>query len=111
MGSIPPLSDMPVTEARIDAAADNLQGLADAAESGDLALAQTLFFGETHNLTHDIDPPLRETDDQLATAFCDNILTLENELPAGMNIGVIQTSAENAADQLQQAKGVLGDLP
>jgi len=110
MREIPPLSDNPVTDARIGAAAANLRLVADAAERGDLAMAQTLFFGKTHNLTHDIDPPLRTADEQLATDLCDSILTLETQLPSGTNLGLIQTSAEDGADQLDQAQGVLGDL-
>lgn len=108
--AIPPLSEAPVTGPRIGAAADNLRLVADAAERGDMVMAQSLFFGETHNLTHDIDPPLRTADEQLATDLCDNILTLETQLPSGENLGLIQTSAEDAADQLDDARDVLGDL-
>lgn len=110
MRELPPLSDVPVTAARIGAAADNLRLVADAAERGDLAMAQTLFFGETHNLTHDIDPPLRTADEPLATNLCDSILTLETQLPSGTNLGLIQASAEAGAEQLDRARDVLNGL-
>jgi hypothetical protein len=108
---IPPLSVVPVTPARIATAEEQLRAVAAAAETGDFRLAQALFFGETHNLTHDIDSHLREKDEELAIAICENVLTLETQLPAGTNLGLIQTSAEDVADQLEQARGVLSESP
>lgn len=105
------LSNTPLSKARIESAADNMALIADAATNGDLVQAQTLFFGETHNLTHDIDTPLRQVDEGLARALCDNVLTLEQEMPRGTpNMDLIATSSQGAAGQLGEAADELGNL-
>jgi hypothetical protein len=98
----------PLTEARILAASEQMRETADRAASGDAAAAGAAFAGDAHNITHDIDGPLRQADAQIAVALCESVLAIEIELGGGQDVAVIAEEAERSADLLEDAGRALG---
>ena len=106
--AIPALTAEPVTEARLLAAIDKMGEAKAAAAAGDQAAANAAFAGDAHTVTHDIDPPLRAEDPQLAQDLCASIVVIEQEFGAGRDLGAVAASAETAAGLLEESGGVLG---
>lgn len=48
--------------------------------AGDRAAADAAFYGETHGFTHNIDPPVRAQDEELAKELCQTVLDVEEAL-------------------------------
>jgi hypothetical protein len=107
-GPIPPLTAEPVTEARLRAAIDKMGDVKAAAEVGDQAAASAAFAGDAHAVTHDIDPPLRGEDPQLAQDLCASIVVIEQEFGSGRDLGAVAAAAETAAGLLEESGRVLG---
>jgi hypothetical protein len=55
-------------------------------EAGDRAAAEAQFFGPVHAFTHNIDPELRELDEDLAKELCEAVVDLETALEPRQNI-------------------------
>jgi len=106
--AIPALTAEPVTEERLLAAIDKMGELKAAAEAGDQAAANAAFAGDAHTVTHDIDPPLRAEDPQLAQDLCASIVVIEQEFGAGRDLGAVAASSETAAGLLEESGRVLG---
>lgn len=104
------ITNEPVTSERIQNAVTRLETVADAAVSGDTASMSTLFFGDAHDVTHDIDGPLRDANLELAKDLCLNILTLEIQLAGRYELDTIETAATRSAELLLEAEQTL-DLP
>jgi hypothetical protein len=83
-------------------AIDETRGAALAAGTGDVSAARGHFFGTAHDLTHDIDPPLRALNAPLATELCKSVLSLENHL-----LGIPETNAANIAAEAQACADLL----
>ena len=79
-----------------------------AAETGDQAAASAAFAGDTHTVTHDIDPPLRAQDPLLAQDLCASIVLIEQEFSGNGNLEAVAVSAEVAAGLLEESGRVLG---
>ena len=107
-GPIPALTAEPVTEERLLAAIDKMGDVKAAAEAGDQAAANAAFAGDTHTITHDIDPPLRAEDPQLAQDLCASIVLIEQEIGAGRDLGAVAASAGVAAGLLEESGRLLG---
>jgi hypothetical protein len=54
-------------------------------EAGDRAAAEAQFFGPVHAFTHNIDPELRERDEDLAKELCEAVVDLETALEPRQN--------------------------
>jgi len=104
---IPALSSDPVTADRLELAIDDLRGTVFAATAGDLDAARSHFFGPAHNLTHDIDPPLRAVNPQLATQLCNTVLALETHLLERTVAPTLASEAQTSADLMTRAAAVL----
>ena len=97
-----------VTAERVQAAAAAMRRIQDAAGAGDEAEARVLFFeGDAHNLTHDIDPPLRSLDVELAKKLCQSMLVLETKILFPGELAVVAQEAETSARLLDEAEQVL----
>ncbi len=105
---IPALSSEPLTADRMQLAIDDLRGTAFAATTGDLDAARGHFFGPAHNLTHDIDPPLRAVNPQLATQLCTTVLALETHLLEQKVAPTLASEAQASADLVTRAATALG---
>jgi hypothetical protein len=74
--------------------------------------AQSLFFSlDAHNLTHDIDAPLRAVDEGLARDLCRRVIVLENQMAGTLDVAVMEREARAIADMLAQARDVLANAP
>lgn len=102
----------PVTSERLAAAVAGLQRLAAAAAAGDRDGAPALFFGtDTHNVTHDIDRPLREADPALGREICRSMVVLEMQLAGGRDLTAVQQEAARTAGLLERAGREMGLAP
>ncbi len=100
----------PLTANRLQAAIGSMRNFAgDAPDVGQLEL-RAEFLGDAHNITHDIDGPLRQADEQLAVDLCHAVLVIERELSLSFNRQVIAENATLAADLLEEAGRALGIL-
>lgn len=102
------ITDQPITSERIEAAVINLRAVAGAASVGNTEPMAGFFFGDAHDLTHDVDGPLRNSDPDLGERLCLSILTLEIQLAGSYELFTIETEASNAADLLEDARDGLG---
>lgn len=110
-GPIGSVTDQRLTPQRISDAATALRQMAEFSESGDVTAARAAFLGDTHNITHDIDGPLRGVDPQTAIDLCRLVLKMESQLgSAAPDSASIAIEATKAADLLEDGGRALGIL-
>jgi hypothetical protein len=101
------ITDDPVTDQRIENAAAKMSSIAVAAVRGDPSVMDGLFSSDAHNVTHDIDGPLRITNTDLAIELCLNVLELEIQLAGQYDLDTIERVAVASADLLERARSAL----
>ena len=79
-----------------------------AATAGNLEAAESAFFGDVHDFTHNVDEPLREVDEALAKQLCQEITEIEEELALDRRPSVIARQATRIRELLQDAAEALG---
>jgi len=99
---------LPLTDERLVAAVAAFHETAEIARSGDVTGATAAFAGEAHNITHDIDGPLRDVDPGLAVKLCESVAEIEQQLATTPDTAVIADEAETGAGLLEEAGRVLG---
>lgn len=99
---------LPLTEERLTAAVATLRQTAEIARAGDVAGASAAFAGDAHNITHDIDGPLRAADPNLAVGLCESVLEIERQFATAADMAVIADESETSAGLLEEAGRVLG---
>lgn len=104
------VTTQPLTADRLQNAITQLREASSLAQAGDQAGAESAFSGDAHNLTHDIDGPLRTADQQLAVDLCTAVVDIERHLGANYDASVMQTQAEATAGYIEQAGRTLGIL-
>ncbi len=78
-----PLAPLGVSDISADGFAAEDAGLAEvismlnAGKTGD---AESAFYGDVHNFTHNADPPIREKDPELAKQLCEQVIVVEEDL-------------------------------
>ncbi len=80
-----------------------------AAAKEDVDGARAAFNGDAHDITHDIDQPLRVSDPELARSLCDAVLILERQLSGTQEPPIIAEQAGIAAGLLTEAAAALED--
>jgi len=105
---VAPLTSDPVTAERLEAAIEGLREISETAAAGDPEALPLFFGGDTHNVTHDIDTPLRQADPDLARRLCLSMVALEEQFADPRDLAVISREAAAAADLLQQAAELPG---
>jgi hypothetical protein len=100
----------PLTAQRLQSAIEQLRQVSSLAESGDKAGMTTLFAGDAHDLTHDIDGPLRNNNEQIAIDLCRAVAEIERNLGVNYDAGIVVSKASEAADYLEQGGRALGIL-
>ena len=108
---LPPLTNQPITQARLSAAIQGMRDICAAAAAGDKDAATRLLGSDAHTVTHDIDPPLRAADASLAKQLCESVVQVEVQIAGKFDAMVIQQQAEASAGYLQQAGQALGVSP
>lgn len=107
-----PFTNSPVTRDRLQGAIAGMRRLAQGAAAGDRDGAPGLFFGtDAHNVTHDIDAPLRQRDAALGKDLCRSMVTLELQLSGDRKMDVVRREAESIAAILERAGAEMGLLP
>lgn len=101
------ITDDPVTEERVRSAVARLEATAAAAEERDLTSTMSFFFGDAHDISHDIDGPLRDIDIELAKRLCASVLELEIQLAGRYDFEVIREEAVRSAALLTEAAEAL----
>lgn len=76
-------------------------------EQGDLVGAEDAFYGEAHAFTHNIDPNIREIDEEQAKAVCEAVLDIEATLEGG-SVQAMLTAARTLREELRASAEVLG---
>jgi hypothetical protein len=105
---VPPITGTAVTDARILLAIDSLSQMTDAANQGQVDKLRTIWLTtDAHNLTHDIDGPLRKEDANLAKSLCEKVVALENQMVGQIVTSVVANQAQVVGDALQQARPLL----
>jgi hypothetical protein len=104
---IPAITAARVTTARLEGAVAKMNEIQQAAGSGDAAAARAAFAGDTHDVTHDIDEPLRAADPELARNLCESILSLEQQFAAAPDLQTVFAEAATAAELLLESARVL----
>ena len=104
---IPAITSARVTMARLEGAVMKMNEVQLAADSGDLVAARAAFAGDTHNVTHDIDQPLRAANPELARDLCESILSLEQQFAGSPDLQAVPAESGIAANLLQESGGAL----
>ena len=110
LGTMPALNAEPLTAAVFKAADDALSATIELADAGDVAGAAAAFVGP-HTLTHNVDGPLRQTDEALAIRLCNEVVMIEEELVAGRDPSVVAEQARKIRETLSAAAAALDMEP
>ncbi len=78
------------------------------ATAGDLEGAESAFFGDVHNFTHNVDSAIREVDEELAKALCEVTIDIEEELAFDRRADRIAGQATRIRELLRDAAEALG---
>ena len=97
----------PLTDERVLAAVAAFRETAEIARTGDVTGASVAFSGDAHNITHDIDGPLRSADPDLAVDLCESVLEIERQFATAADTAVIADESETSAGLLEEAGRVL----
>ncbi len=79
----------------------------DRAGSGDRAGAESAFYGEVHNFTHNVDKPLRDKDAELGKDLCHAVLDLEESLTSEISSISLSTRVQRVREILSDASVAL----
>jgi len=100
---IPAITSARVTTARFEGAVAKMNEVQQAADSGDEAAARAAFAGDTHDITHDIDMPLRAADPELARDLSESMLSLEQQFASTPDLQAVGAEAGIAAELVQES--------
>ena len=106
--SLASLGQSEISQMGFQAEDAGLARVALAATAGNLEAAESAFFGDVHNFTHNVDAPLREVDEDLAIKLCEEITKIEEELAFGRRVSVIAGQATRIRELVQDAAEALG---
>ncbi len=102
-----PLGQGPITKQYFEVVAADIDSVISAAEQGDVDGAYVAFFPGLHGLTHNVDGPLRDSNDDLATALCIAVAQIEAEFAFGGEAATIAEEAESIRELLRQVAAEL----
>jgi hypothetical protein len=105
---LPPLGESEVSQLGFQTEEVGLTKVIEAATVGNLEAAESAFFGDVHNFTHNVDAPLREVDEQLAKQICEVVVDIEEELAFNRNVSAVAADATRIRELLRDAAEALG---
>ena len=105
---LPPLGESEVSQLGFQTEEVGLTRVIQAAMVGNLEAAESAFFGDVHDFTHNVDAPLREVDEQLAKEICEAAVDIEEDLIPPVDIGGVGRDATRIRELLRDAAEALG---
>ena len=78
------------------------------AAANDRAGAESAFYGDVHNFTHNVDKPLRERDAELGKDLCHAVIDLEEALTSEISPLNLSTRVQRVREILAEASVALG---
>ena len=108
MRTLPSLNDEPLTQSAFQAADAGLATTIESAKADDADEAEAAFFGLPHDLTHNVDSPIRELDESLAIRLCNEVVVMEEELAGNQDPSVIEEQARKIREILTIIAAALG---
>lgn len=105
---LPPLGNSEISQSAFDDEVLSLTHVIDFLNAGDQNAADTAFYGETHGFTHNIDPPVREQDKELAKNLCQTVLDVEEALFESASTSSIAILMTDLRTLIQDAAVALG---
>ena len=106
--ALAPLGTSEISQAGFQAEDVGLTKVIQAASAQDLTAAEDAFFGDVHNFTHNVDPPVRAVDAKMAKDLCKTVIHIEEELAIDRRVDVIATDAARIRELLQDGAEALG---
>jgi hypothetical protein len=96
---------------RLTAVIETYEAVAADAATAPIDQLRATFGGDAHNLSHDIDGPLRQADEPLAIELCQSVLNIEREFAnVAPSREVIAAESAATAETIAEAGSVLGIL-
>lgn len=77
-------------------------------ERGDVAAAESAFYGPTHNFMHNVDPVVRQRDEDLAKQLCRAVIELEDDLARRAPPFEVTVKMQRVRDLLRDSAEALG---
>lgn len=108
---LPALDDKPLTLSAFQAADEGLVTTIELASLGDVAAAETAFFGAAHDLTHNVDGSLRQVDEGLAIQLCNEVVIMERELVNNRDSSIVEEQAQKIREIVKTVAVALGLNP
>jgi len=106
--AVAPLTGQEVTDVRILKGSEGMLEMADAAANGRIDEVQALFFSnDAHNLTHDINAPLRAVNPEAARDLCRRVIVLESQMAGTLDAAVIERETRAIAAMLNDARPLI----
>jgi hypothetical protein len=105
--ALSPLGTSTVDEETFNFVDEALTRTISSLQNGDRDGAFANFYGPPHNFTHNVDPPLREIDEDAAKTLCGHVLDIEASLESG-SLAQARGDAENVQEDLRDAAEILG---
>ena len=105
---LPPLGETEVSQLGFQTEEVGLTRVIEAATVGNLEAAESAFFGDVHDFTHNVDAPLRVVDEQLAKQICEAAVDIEEELAFNRNVSAVAADATRIRELLRDAAEALG---
>lgn len=104
-----PLGDLtPLSSGAFQQEDSRLALVVERAAAGDRTGAESAFYGEVHNFTHNVDKPLRQKDPALGKDLCRAVLDLEEALTSDISTISLSTKVERVRRILSDAAVALG---
>jgi hypothetical protein len=105
---LPALGSGQITKEKFDTVDAGMDRVIPLAAEGDVIGAQVVFFSEVHDFTHDVDGPLRDSNDDLAKGLCKAVAQIEAEFAFGGEAATIAEEAEGIRDLLRRTAAEMG---
>ncbi len=103
-----PRGESDISQIGFQAGDVGLATVIEAATAGDLEAAEEAFFGDLQDSTHEVDPAIREVDEELAKELCEAVISIEEELALDRRPSVVARQATRIRDILRDAAEALG---
>ena len=106
--ALPPLGASDVSARAFIQEDADLGKVIDMLNRGDKNAAESAFYGPVHNFTHNVDPAVRQKNEQLAKDLCQAVLKIEDDLAFNATTQQASASLQRVRDLLRDAAQAAG---